>query len=155
MSNLHPTMAAFLAPFVPSIERADSGPAWMDRASEESDREACRRAVAQGEMEEDFRQACKKGDANALCDWAPMTTDWDAVKRMPIDQKAATTLPKRMQVLHEVLTEALDFQKGPTRSELMQLLLNTANGSAAAQQQARQLLTRMGAEFASIYGGEQ
>lgn len=147
MDNLHPVMQAAIAGFAPFIQRTDSGPAFMDAASSDSD--ACRRAVAQGEMEEDFRQACKRGDANALCDWAPFTTDWDAVKRLPVD--AVESLPKRAQTLAEVLHESADMTGGPSLTELMQLLLNTASGLPAAQDQARKLLQRMGAVYAERY----
>lgn len=98
-----------------------------------------------------FLRLAGKADANALCDFAS-TTDWDAAKRQPIDQRTATSLPKRQQTLAEVMAESLDFASGPSLCEAMQLILNVAYGAnlANAPAQARDLLGRMAAKWAEF-----
>jgi hypothetical protein len=130
-----------------NIERIESGPSYMDKASEQYGDPLT--DYVEQELREGFAAACDNGDANALCSWAPKTTDWEAAKRVPIDQRTTKHLPKRVQSLHEVLSESLDYGNGPTMCEAMQLILNVANGcDESTQQQARNLLTRMGEAYA-------
>jgi hypothetical protein len=100
---------------------------------------------AEAAMDRGFRAACDLGDAKAMAPWAPLTTDWDAVNKRPVDQRHATSLPKRQQTLAEVMFECLDMRAGPDISEAMQLILNVANGKdpQAAIDQARSILNKM------------
>lgn len=75
---------------------------------------------------EQFTAACAQGDANALVPWAGLTTDWDMVKG-PVSSD--TQLPKRVKLLHEVMTECVMHGEGPGMSGVMQLVLNVAYGS--------------------------
>jgi hypothetical protein len=134
---------------IPNIERRESGQASMDRTSEHfGDTEAQRN---EREIRDGFAMSAGKADANALCTWAPMVTDWDAAKRMPIDQRTAQHLPKRAQTLTEIMAESLDYSDGPTMVEAMQLILNaTRSTDADLAQQAANLVDRMGAAFARM-----
>jgi hypothetical protein len=93
----------------------------------------------------DFLAACHKGDANALADFAPTVRDLTG----GIESVGANTR-QRMQRLHEVMAESLDYGNGPTMSEAMQLLINAAHSDdlASVQMQARALLRRMGSTWA-------
>ncbi|MFV0409486.1 MAG: hypothetical protein ACK5LJ_07240 [Paracoccus sp. (in: a-proteobacteria)] len=105
-------------------------------AAEEAEREA-RAEFLYGE----FMKSALRGDANALCDWAPMVTDWALVPR-PLGD--TSTAPKRVQALWEVFEGEVSGQ--PVTSELIQLLLNAANG-AEVKHQARELVKRIGSAF--------
>jgi len=130
-----------------SIERIESGPAWSDKASadyggyEPSQEDAIRAA---------YGAACKKADANALCPWAPTTTDWMRAGSAPRD--AAGTLPQRQQTLAEVMHSTMDTARHAFEAESMQLLLNVAYGSDLVNQPAlaRNLLERMAAHYAWV-----
>jgi hypothetical protein len=98
---------------------------------------------AEALMIEGFMTALQKGDANALADFAPMTTDWDAARRQP--RAVGAPMPMRVQTLSEVLLESFDYANGPTSTELFQLVINLAFGNqchACQQYQARALLAR-------------
>jgi len=118
-----------------------------DAAAYYSKRDAETEAQIKAEVQASvaFMQACRKGDSNALADFAPMVRDW-TFKVSSIDKA-----PKRVQTLTEVLTEALDYQTGPSMEELMQLLLNVAFNEDLVNQpaQARSLLTRMASTWAA------
>jgi len=120
----------------------------MFRKSDEQDR-------AEMALAGRFLAMAKQADANALCDFAS-TTDWDAMKRQPIDQRTATRLPKRQQTLAEVMAESLDYSDGPSLSEALQLLLNVAHGAdlVNAPAQARALLGRMAEKWAYFNVGK-
>lgn len=108
-----------------------------------------RQMLAENSMIEDFIAACQRCDANALATFAPMVTDWDAAKRKP--RLANEPMPKRVQTVAEVIDEATDYQSGPSKTELTQLLLNLAFGTecqAVLAHQARQLLARAANTFA-------
>ena len=96
----------------------------------------------------DFLRVCNKCDANALADFAPMVNDWDASKRQP--RAVGAPMPKRVPTIAEVLEDSLDYGKGPSKTELMQLLLNVAFGPdlLTAQAQSMELLGRMAATWA-------
>lgn len=106
-------------------------------------------AKAERDMADDFLAACRKCDANALAAFAPMVNDWDAATRQP--RAAVAPMPKRVQTLAEVLEESLDYGSGPSKTELMQLLLNVAYSAdlVNAPTQARALLSRMADTFAT------
>lgn len=105
------------------------------------------REKAQDQMAADFLRTCAKGDANALAFFAPMVIDWDAAKRQP--RPAGHPMPKRYPTLTECIGESLDYAKGPSMTEAVQLILNVAYGSDTvnAPQQARALLSRMAQTF--------
>lgn len=107
-------------------------------AAEEAEREA-RADFLYGE----FLKAARRGDANALCDWAPEVTDWALAPR-PLGD--TSTAPKRVQAFWEVLEG--EFSGHPDQTcQIVQLLLSAANGSDV-QRQARLLVERIGAAFA-------
>ena len=95
---------------------------------------------------EDFKTACSKGDANALPCFAPMVTDWTAVKPPVI---AGQILPRRTPTLSEVMAESLDYGDGPSMTEAMQLILNAANGMDV-KAQAQGLIDRMATTWAKF-----
>lgn len=97
-----------------------------------------------------FIHACRKGDANALADFAPTVTDWNRSPRPMLSDE--TDRPQRTQTLAEVLEESLDYTSGPSKTELFQLLLNVAFSSDAvnAPTQARELLQRMADKWAAF-----
>jgi ketosteroid isomerase-like protein len=105
---------------ISTMESRDSVRALDAAASYDSRLQAAERAVI-----EDFTEACRRGDANALCQWAGMTTDWALVKPPVL---AGQILPRRALQLHEVMEQSLDYGDGPTMQEAMQLILNAANG---------------------------
>lgn len=111
----------------------------LDAMNARQDRiEAAERAVI-----DDFTEACRRGDANAMVPWAGLTTDWAQVKAPVI---AGLPLPMRAKQLHEVMVESLDYPDGPDMSEAMQLILNVAYGSdcqANLAVVARKLVQRM------------
>ena len=128
-----------------SIERRETGPADQDRtASAWFGNDTTERELYDG-----FMKSVDSGDANALCSWAPKTTDWDAAKRMPFDQRTTVSLPKRAQTMAECMAESLDHGDGPGMTEAMQLILNVArSGDESIRSQAMRLLERMGDSFA-------
>lgn len=91
---------------------------------------------------EDFTEACRRGDANALANFAPMVTDWHLAK---LPHPVGAPAPKRAQTLSEVMVESLDYGDGPSMTEAMQLLLNAAYGSSDTHlsEMARGLIKRM------------
>lgn len=97
---------------------------------------------------EAFMAAARQCDANMLCAWAGMVTDWANTPR-PFD--VSKPAPKRFQTMTEVLAESLDYTDGPDMSEAMQLLMNVAYGNDLVNQpaMARALLRRMAAAWAT------
>ena len=135
----------------PSIERRESGQAWQDRSSGEYEGyvEAIAEAEAAQNLRTEFAKAADAGDANALCSWAPHTTDWHSVKRMPIDQLTTARLPKRAQTLTELMIESLAYGDGPSMVEAMHLILAaTKSSDTDLALLAGDLVERMGASFA-------
>ena len=131
-----------------NVERRDSGTASQDRASEHfGDTEAEHR---EQEIRAGFAMAAGRADANAVCDWAPRLTDWDAVNAQRL-RIIDANLPQRMQTLTECMFETLDYSTGPSMTEAMQLILNaTRSTDAELAQQAANLIDRMGAAFARM-----
>lgn len=138
------------------IERRDTGPAWLDKTSAHyaPDVEAAEAKAQAAELRRQFARAAATGDANAVCPWAPLTTDWDAIKRQPIDQRTTTSLPKRAQTLAQLMFESLDYGSGPSMTEAMHLLLAAAHSTDTdLALLAGDLLDRMGAAFAEQNSG--
>jgi hypothetical protein len=130
------------------MEKIESGPAYMAGHASAADYHIGRsekQASLDAQTREAFSEACRKADANALATWAPTVSDIEGGQHA-----------RRAPAFHEVLLESLDFTHGPSMSELMQLLLNTAYGTdlAEAREQARCLLERMGAEWVKHCGPE-
>lgn len=124
-----------------SIERRESGPAHMDKASDSH--------YSNSTLQAEFLAATDKGDASALAPWAPYTTDWAMVKNSTSDQRATNKIPKRPQTLAECMAESLDHRNGPSMAEAMQLILSVATGcDESTTNQARRLLERMAEAFA-------
>jgi hypothetical protein len=103
-------------------------------------------AKAEWEADRAFTAACAAGDANAIATFAPMVRDFTA----PVSPVGAY-VPKRVQLLTEVMQESLDYPSGPSMTEAMQLLLNVAYGTdpVAVQDQAKRLIERMATTWAS------
>ena len=132
-----------------SIERAESGPAWADRSSEQFDGYSTERTERQ--LYDDFQKSVDGGDANALCAWAPRVVDWNAINRLPIEQRTPQTraAARRAPTLAECMAESLDYGDGPSMTEAMQLIVNVATGcDESTTAQARRLLERMADSFA-------
>lgn len=91
-----------------------------------------------------FNGAIRTGDANAIVTFAPMLPDWHKAGR-PYHYGPGT--PKRFQTVTELFAESLDFEDGPTTTELYQLLINAAAG-VDCKDSAQQLLARMKASWA-------
>lgn len=130
------------------MEKIESGPAYMAGHSSAMDYSISRgeqQAALDEQTREAFAMACRKADTNALATWAPTVSDREGGQHA-----------RRAPAFHEVLLESLDFTHGPSMSELMQLLLNTAHGTdlAEAREQARCLLERMGEEWVKHCGPE-
>lgn len=111
----------------------------MDKVFAEADR----LSNAEWELDRSFTAACAKGDANALAPWAPMTRDW-----LSEGPASANTVPLRYQTLAELMQEATEYSHGPSPVEVLQLVLNVANGQAGAQDQAKRLIERMATAWA-------
>jgi hypothetical protein len=131
------------------VEKIETGPAYMaghGSAYEYHGWRSDQQAALDAQTLKIFAGACRAGDANALCEWAPTVSDWSA------DKPHA----RRVPLLHEVMAEALDFSDGPCMSELMQLVLNVAHGSdlVSAPAHARTLLERMASEWVKHCGPE-
>ena len=132
-----------------SIQRADTGPASQDRTSAAYfDNES---ANAEREIRTGFENAVELGDANALCSWAPVTTDWNAINRLPLEQRTASVraVAKRAQTMAECMVESLDYNDGPSMVEAMHLILAaTKSSDTDLAVLAGDLVERMGASFA-------
>lgn len=114
----------------------------------EAQQEAQRQAEAVAIV--DFMKACQRLDANALADFAPLTTDWDAVRAGP--RAVGAPMPMRVPTLSELMSDSLDLGNGPSTTEVMQLVLSLAFSSDAQANQAhraRQLLASMAATYAA------
>jgi hypothetical protein len=117
---------------ISTTESRDSRQALDAAASYNARLQAAEHAVI-----EELQSACEKGDANAVCLWAPMV--WD--ENFPY--RAGVQHPLRCQTLDEVMASSLDTGDGPTMQEAMQLILNAANGMDC-RAMAAGLVKRMG-----------
>ena len=114
-------------------------------------------AAIEAEMQEregNFIRACRKLDANALADWAPVRHDASFISGPTDAQKIER---RRYQTLAEVMRESLDYggANDVSDTEVMQFFLNCAYGSdlANAPRTARILLERMARTFATNKSG--
>ena len=100
---------------------------------------------AEAALVEAFTAACKRGDANAIVDWAPAVTDFDAMRKagLPFSSRDLVRCP----TLAEVMNDALDFARGPSYTQVFQLLMNVANG-ANCQAQGSALIGEMAKRWA-------
>jgi hypothetical protein len=113
-----------------NIERRDSGPGHMAGFSSRVDflltqQEAEDRAAA--DAHRDLLNVIAKGDANAICTFAP-TPDWARTER-PLTITSVKHF--RAMTLAEVLTQAMDMNGAPSMTELVQLLLNARSSTDA------------------------
>lgn len=105
-------------------------------------------ADAEADMAERFARAAAKGDANALCPWAPTVLDEEARQAKGLSW-TAQHLPRRAQTLAEAMAESLDYGQGPSQTEAMHLILCAVKSTdAALAAAAADLLRRMGDAFA-------
>lgn len=106
-------------------------------------------ALAQAElaMHDDFVNACKAGDINAACQWAPLT-----IQR----SSDGTYRHSKVQTLDDVMAGSLDYGKGPSTADVLALLLQVAFGTdnAANQARAQALIGRMAATYARFNADE-
>lgn len=136
-----------------SIERIESGHSWQDRSSGEYEGycEGIAAAEAEHALRANFAKAADVGDANALCSWAPFTTDWNAINRLPLEKRTAEVraVVKRAQTMTELMVESLDYGDGPSMVEAMHLILAaTKSSDTDLALLAGDLVERMGASFA-------
>jgi hypothetical protein len=101
---------------------------------------------AEAALVESFKSACAKGDANAIVEWAPRVTDFDAMRKAGVNfgKHAQYT---RCVTIAEVMNDSLDFANGPSHTEVMQLLMNVANGGDC-KAQATALIDQMAKRWA-------
>ena len=137
-----------------SIERIDSAPAHMAGFSSRTDylltqQEAEDRKYA--ETHKDLMAAIGKGDANAVCNFAP-TVDWTRTKS-PVSTEAGYVY--RAMTLAEILDESLDMRNAPGTTELMQVVMNASRSTdAVLSAQATDLLDKLAAAWANNMTGE-
>lgn len=136
-----------------SIERRESGHSWQDSSSGEYAGyvEATAAAEDAQNLRTEFAKAAAAGDANALCSWAPFTTDWHSINRLPLEQRGAQirAVVKRAQTLTELMVESLEYGNGPSMVEAMHLILAaTKSSDTDLALLAGDLVERMGASFA-------
>lgn len=101
-------------------------------------------AQAELAMHDDFVAACKAGDVNARCEWAPLSVNFE-------DGKYTRN---KVQNLADVMDGSLDYGDGPTSAELMALLCSVAYGTEDNRKRAQALISRMASTFAK-YNAEE
>ena len=101
-------------------------------------------AQAELAMYDDFIAACKTGEVNARCEWAPLSVNFE-------DGKYTRN---KVQNLADVMDSSLDYTGGPTSAELMSLLCAVAYGTENNQKRAQTLIGRMAATFARFNAEE-
>lgn len=116
-----------------NYEKRDTGPACLDRVEA-----AHRQAAAESAMATAFVDAAMACDLNELAPWAPMRTDYERTTGRDF---------KRLATVGEVLTDSLDYSKGPQIEDLLALLCAVASGQDQ-QVQAKALIGRMAQTYA-------
>lgn len=101
-------------------------------------------AQAELAMHDDFVAACKAGNVNARCEWAPLSVTFDN----------GVYTRNKVQNLADVMDGSLDYGDGPTSAELMALLCAVAYGGTDKKYTAQALISRMAATFAK-YNAEE
>ena len=101
-------------------------------------------AQAELAMYDDFISACKAGEVNARCEWAPLSVNFE-------DGKYTRN---KVQNLGEVMDSSLDYKDGPTSDDVMSILCAVAYGTENNQKRAQTLIARMAATFARFNAEE-
>ena len=114
-----------------------------------------RQQAAEIETVNQFLAACRKADANAIVDWAPTVTDFDALRAAGAPFTDCNHFKRRV-TLAEVMNDSLDMSSGPDVSELHNLLLAMAYGTdlTGTQERARNLVGRMAVTWAQHFTPE-
>ena len=117
-------------------EKPDTGPAILDRVEA-----GHRQADAEAAMAAEFVKAAQACDLTELAPWAPMRTEY---------ARATGNDFKRLATVGEVLTDSLDYSKGPQLDDVMALLCEVAYGTNQIDQpaKARALIHRMAETYA-------
>ena len=113
-----------------NYEKRDTGPAMLDRVEA-----GHRQAQAEAAMAAEFVKAAQGCDLTELAPWAPMRS-----VHLP-------TSYKRHATVGEVLTDSLDYSKGPTVEDLLRIVCAVATGHPQ-QALARALIGRMAETYA-------
>ena len=100
---------------------------------------------AELQMSTEFMKLALRGDAGAIADFAPPVLDFSQ------GVSNVRNVPKRVPRLHECIREAVDSLDN--EQELMQLLLNAANGMDV-RADATLLLSQCASKFAKTNVGE-
>ena len=116
-----------------NYEKRDTGPACLDRVEA-----AHRQAAAESAMATAFVDAAMALDLTELAPWAPMRTEY---------ARATGNDFKRLATVGEVLTDSLDYSKGPTIEDLLRIVCEVASGQDQ-QAQAKALIGRMAQTYA-------
>lgn len=131
-----------------NYEKHESAPAYMTGYSSATDYGLSMK-VRQQEADfvtyELFKHACEQFSATTVIPWSPTRTDWDA----PSNDTASR--PQRHYKLHEVMTDALDYSRGPSMADAMQIILNAQTSSdKEIARQAKALIHAMAKAWADF-----
>lgn len=96
-------------------------------------------AAAEDSARAELIAAANAGDSSALCAWAPRTKSGE-----PIGQQ-------RLQQLHEVMHECIELGDAPSYKDLMQLVLDAANGKPDVQAKAKGMVKSMADVYVSFF----
>lgn len=77
--------------------------------------------VAQDDMRYDFIKSIEHGDPDATPDWTGTCTDYVKARELGIPYNAKN-VPRRPYSVAECLADALDYEKGPSLSGVVELL---------------------------------
>lgn len=114
-----------------NYEKRDTGTACLDQVEA-----GHRQADAEAAMATAFVKAAQGCDMTELAPWAPMRS-----VHLP-------TSYKRHATVGEVLTDSLDFSKGPTIEDLLRIVCAVAIGHPQQAMLARALIRRMAETYA-------
>ena len=116
-----------------NYEKPDTGPAILDRVEA-----GHRQAAAEAAMAAEFVKAAHGCDLTELAPWAPRRTEY---------ARATGNDFKRLATVGEVLTDSLDYSKGPTVEDLLRIVCAVSTGHPQ-QALARALIQRMAETYA-------
>lgn len=129
-----------------NYEKHESAPAYMAGHSSATDyymRQQVAQQEAEFEVYERFKNACEDMPATTVIHWSPLRTDWAA------PHSPGTDRPQRHYQLHEVMSDALDFPRGPSMADAMQIILNAQTSSdKEIARQAKALIHAMAKAWA-------